>query len=66
MTPCPKGDHEIPDEDEIGAHCAEHGVTLLWYGPPITPDDLAPAPRSRTPAPAPTTGLPAIEQRPRP
>lgn len=37
---CPKGDHEFPDEDDDGAHCEEHGVTLLFHGPPITPEDL--------------------------
>lgn len=54
MTQCPKGEHELPDEDDIGAHCEEHGVTLLWRGPPITAEDLAPgsdATRAR-PAPA--------------
>ncbi|MGW0552552.1 hypothetical protein [Streptomyces altiplanensis] len=53
MTRCPKGGHEIPNEDEIGAHCDEHGVTLLWHGPPITPEDLAPehhAPSTARPA----------------
>ncbi|MGW7200625.1 hypothetical protein [Streptomyces chryseus] len=45
------GDHEIPDEDDVGARCDEHGVTLLWRGPPITPEDFAPyAPRPATPA----------------
>lgn len=44
MTQCPKGDHEIPDEDEVGARCDEHGVTLLWCGPPITTEDLTPGP----------------------
>jgi hypothetical protein len=34
-------DHEVPDEG--GAYCEERGVTLLWHGPPITPDDLTPA-----------------------
>ncbi len=47
MTQCPKGEHELPDEDEIGAHCEEHGVTLLWHGPPITPEDVAPDPSGR-------------------
>ncbi|MFE4371787.1 hypothetical protein ACFRMN_26835 [Streptomyces sp. NPDC056835] len=27
-------------EDEDGARCDEHGLTLLWNGPPITEDDL--------------------------
>ncbi|WP_433547579.1 hypothetical protein ACQPZG_22760 [Streptomyces sp. CA-294286] len=36
-------EHELPDEGP--AHCAERGVTLLWHGPPITPDDLVPAVR---------------------
>lgn len=43
MTECPKGDHAFPAEDDEGAYCLEHGVTLLWRGPPITADDLAPA-----------------------
>jgi hypothetical protein len=54
MTQCPKGQHELPDEDDIGAHCEEHGVTLLWRGPPITPEDFTPEPHARrTPPPAP-------------
>ncbi len=24
------GAHPFPVEDETGAHCPEHGVTLLW------------------------------------
>ncbi|MET9516372.1 hypothetical protein [Streptomyces sp. NPDC002994] len=53
MTECPKGGHDIPDEDEVGARCEEHGVTLLWRGPPITPEDFAPEPQARR-APPPT------------
>ncbi|MEU0001927.1 hypothetical protein ABZ069_33970 [Streptomyces microflavus] len=26
--------HEFPVEDETGAHCPEHGVTLLWRDAP--------------------------------
>ncbi len=40
MTECPKGEHEFPVEDTTGAYCEEHGVTLLWHGPPITPEDF--------------------------
>ncbi|MEU8886755.1 hypothetical protein [Streptomyces sp. NPDC048442] len=45
MTYCFHGDrsHSFPVEDESGAYCAEHGVTLLWNGGPITADDLTPA-----------------------
>lgn len=31
-----RGDHE----DSEGAYCTEHGVTLLFRGDPITPEDL--------------------------
>lgn len=34
--------HEFPYEDETGAYCEAHGVTLLWRGDPITADDLTP------------------------
>ncbi|MFJ8251182.1 hypothetical protein [Streptomyces sp. NPDC094466] len=27
--------HDIPVEDESGAYCPEHEVTLLWRGDPI-------------------------------
>ncbi|WP_405800461.1 hypothetical protein [Streptomyces sp. NBC_01506] len=37
---CTSGDHEFPIEDSHGAHCPEHGVTLLWRGDPIHPEDL--------------------------
>ncbi|MER8073771.1 hypothetical protein ABTZ59_36735 [Streptomyces sp. NPDC094034] len=40
MTKCPGGDHDFPVEDDDGARCEEHGITLLWNGPPITEDDL--------------------------
>lgn len=36
--------HDFPVEDSTGAHCPEHGVTLLWHGPPITPEDLGERP----------------------
>ncbi|MET9517051.1 hypothetical protein [Streptomyces sp. NPDC002994] len=56
MTRCVMGDHQFPDEDDTGARCDEHGVTLLWHGPPITPEDFTPeplAPRATRPtAPA--------------
>ncbi|MET4926378.1 hypothetical protein P3L51_29180 [Streptomyces sp. PSRA5] len=35
-----KGGHEFPIEDSRGAHCPEHGVTLLYRGTPIRPEDL--------------------------
>ncbi|MEV8363819.1 hypothetical protein [Streptomyces niveus] len=37
---CVHGDHEFPVEDGEGAYCVTHGVTLLFHGPPITPEDL--------------------------
>ncbi|MFE9886903.1 hypothetical protein [Streptomyces scopuliridis] len=37
---CPTGVHNFPVEDETGAYCREHGMTLLWHGEPITDDDL--------------------------
>lgn len=42
MTWCVTEDglHDFPDEDKGGARCDEHGVTLLFHGPPITPADL--------------------------
>ncbi|MFF7626759.1 hypothetical protein [Streptomyces cyaneofuscatus] len=33
--------HDFPFEDDTGACCPEHGVTLLWRGEPITGADLA-------------------------
>nr|WP_097970163.1 MULTISPECIES: hypothetical protein [unclassified Streptomyces] len=33
--------HDIPVEDEPGAHCVERGVTLLWRGDPIIAADEA-------------------------
>lgn len=35
------GVHDFPVEDESGAYCPEHGVTLLWRGDPITAVDVA-------------------------
>ncbi|RPK94386.1 hypothetical protein [Streptomyces sp. ADI98-10] len=32
--------HDFPVEDETGAYCPDHGVTLLWRGDPITVVDL--------------------------
>ncbi len=32
--------HDFPIEDEKGAHCPEHEVTLLWRGEPITSADV--------------------------
>nr|WP_237502661.1 hypothetical protein [Streptomyces sp. SID8374] len=29
------GAHDFPIEDDTGAYCPEHGVTLLWRGEPI-------------------------------
>ncbi|GAA5078479.1 hypothetical protein [Streptomyces similanensis] len=40
MTLCISGDHEFPTEDETGAYCREHGVTLLWHPPHFAWDDL--------------------------
>ncbi|MGW2706978.1 hypothetical protein [Streptomyces sp. NPDC001340] len=40
MTLCTSGDHEFPIEDETGAYCQEHGVTLLWNPPEFDWDDL--------------------------
>ncbi|WP_313905228.1 hypothetical protein [Streptomyces sp. CS-7] len=39
-----KNSHDIPDEGEPGAYCAERGVTLLWRGDPITAADAAGGP----------------------
>ncbi|MFJ9980180.1 hypothetical protein [Streptomyces cyaneofuscatus] len=33
--------HDFPFEDDTGAYCPEHDVTLLWRGEPITGVDLA-------------------------
>ncbi|MFE8972217.1 hypothetical protein ACFYM7_02070 [Streptomyces cyaneofuscatus] len=33
--------HDFPIEDDTGAYCPEHGVTLLRRGEPITGADLA-------------------------
>ncbi|MZF53573.1 hypothetical protein GTX53_06830 [Streptomyces sp. SID5594] len=32
--------HDFPIQDDTGAYCPEHGVTLLWRGEPITGADL--------------------------
>ncbi|WP_405794137.1 hypothetical protein [Streptomyces sp. NBC_01506] len=37
---CISGGHEFPVEDDEGAYCPEHGVTLLYHGDPIAPEDL--------------------------
>ncbi|MEK8144145.1 hypothetical protein NKH18_26650 [Streptomyces sp. M10(2022)] len=42
MTRCIKGLHDFPIEDESGAYCDEHGVTLLWHSDPISEQDLDP------------------------
>ncbi|MGC5533224.1 hypothetical protein [Streptomyces sp. SR-10] len=34
------GVHDFPSEDESGAYCPEHEVTLLWRGDPITSADV--------------------------
>ncbi|MFD7288426.1 hypothetical protein [Streptomyces sp. NPDC059863] len=49
MTRCPGGGHDFPVEDEGGARCDEHGLTLLWNGPPITEDDLPSTPGALLP-----------------
>lgn len=33
--------HDFPIKDEAGAHCPEHGVTLLWRGDSITAADAS-------------------------
>ncbi|MEU4176934.1 hypothetical protein [Streptomyces sp. NPDC026589] len=33
------GVHDFPSENESGAYCPEHEVTLLWRGAPITAAD---------------------------
>ncbi|MFC9653227.1 MULTISPECIES: hypothetical protein [unclassified Streptomyces] len=48
MTRCVTGGHDFPYEDETGAYCHEHGVTLLWHGDPVTRDDLSPCPAPST------------------
>ncbi|MFH9044373.1 hypothetical protein ACH4FA_34290 [Streptomyces sp. NPDC017966] len=40
MTLCVSGEHGFPIEDEEGAYCPEHGVTLLWKSPNFAWDDL--------------------------
>ncbi|MFE4959631.1 hypothetical protein ACFRCW_38010 [Streptomyces sp. NPDC056653] len=48
MTGCIKGEHDFPVEDETGAYCAEHGVTLLWHhDAEITWDDPLAAPADK-------------------
>ncbi|ROP53257.1 hypothetical protein [Streptomyces sp. PanSC9] len=47
MTRCIHGDHEFPIEDETGAYCEEHGVTLLWNPPEFNWDDLLEEPGRR-------------------
>lgn len=37
---CLSGVHDFPEEDDAGAYCPEHGITLLYHGDPITPEDL--------------------------
>ncbi|WP_405794556.1 hypothetical protein [Streptomyces sp. NBC_01506] len=37
---CVKGEHEFPEEDDVGAYCVVHGVTLLFRGDPIRSEDL--------------------------
>ncbi|WP_228182006.1 hypothetical protein [Streptomyces anulatus] len=48
MTTCyaDGGAHEFPVEDDTGAHCPEHGITLLWHGTPDGPTtpELPPRP----------------------
>nr|WP_256342046.1 hypothetical protein [Streptomyces sp. MW-W600-10] len=33
--------HDFPVEDETGAYCPAHEVTLLWRGDPITVADVS-------------------------
>lgn len=40
MTMCPAGGHEYPVEDSRGAYCPTHGITQLFRGEPIRPEDL--------------------------
>jgi hypothetical protein len=37
---CPMGRHDFPIGDSRGGHCPEHGITLLYRGDPIRPEDL--------------------------
>ncbi|MFD8965015.1 hypothetical protein ACFV0C_08435 [Streptomyces sp. NPDC059568] len=62
MTRCAKGNHDFPVEDEHGARCDIHGVTLVWHGPPITEDNL-PGDDGPSRIARPTLG-PAPSQRP--
>lgn len=41
---CLHGAHEFPYEDARGAHCPEHGVTMLFHGAPMRRDGLPPRP----------------------
>ncbi|MGQ4724074.1 hypothetical protein [Streptomyces tunisiensis] len=45
MTLCIAGEHDFPIEDETGAYCPEHGVTLLWNPPDFTWDSVLSEPR---------------------
>nr|WP_078574048.1 MULTISPECIES: hypothetical protein [unclassified Streptomyces] len=45
MGCCVNGDaDDVPTKDELGAHCVERGVTLLWRGDPITAHEWAGGP----------------------
>ncbi|MFE7569086.1 hypothetical protein ACFU76_19340 [Streptomyces sp. NPDC057539] len=49
MTQCPGGGRDFPMQDEDGARCDEHGITLRWNGPPIAEDDLPSTPGAPVP-----------------
>ncbi|MFJ9887199.1 hypothetical protein ACIQRW_15195 [Streptomyces sp. NPDC091287] len=51
MTRCyaDGGAHPFPVEDDTGAHCPEHGITLLWHDTPGGPAAPELPPRSPTP-----------------
>ncbi|MBT2400773.1 hypothetical protein [Streptomyces sp. ISL-100] len=64
MTACSKGEHDFPVENDKGAYCDEHGVTLMWHGPPITPEDIAPGPESGRRAVPPRAPQHVLDQHP--
>ncbi|MFF2527255.1 hypothetical protein [Streptomyces liangshanensis] len=40
MSLCAGGGHDWPIEDDAGACCPHHGLTLLYRGDPVGPLDL--------------------------
>lgn len=57
MTRCyaDGGVHEFPLEDDTGAHCPEHGITLLWHDRPGGSDATSELP-PRPPTPCQDSG----------